>query len=262
MAFKDLPNDSIVKTVLVATTLCLVCSVAVSAAAVYLRPAQEANKLADLQRNIVRVADVPLEGRSVQEVFAEFEARLVDLETGTFSDAMDPLEYDQRKASKDPAQAEPIPARDDIADVKMRERYSTVYLIRDAQGAVEKIILPVRGYGLWSTLWGYLALEGDADTVVGLSFYEHAETPGLGGEVDNPAWKALWDGKEVYGEDGEVQLRLVKGGVDHSDPSNKHKMDALSGATLTSNGVSNLLQYWMGENGYKPFLQNLREGKA
>ena len=211
MAFKDLPNDSIVKTVLVATTLCLVCSVAVSAAAVYLRPAQEANKLADLQRNIVRVADVPLEGRSVQEVFAEFEARLVDLETGTFSDAKDPLEYDQRKASKDPAQAEVIPASEDIADVKMRERYSTVYLIRDAAGAVEKIILPVRGYGLWSTLWGYLALEGDADTVVGLSFYEHAETPGLGGEVDNPTWKALWDGKEVYGEDGDVQIRLVKG---------------------------------------------------
>lgn len=262
MAFKDLPNDSTAKTVIVATALCLVCSVAVSAAAVYLRPAQEANKAADMQKNIVAVSGVDLDGRSVPEVFSTFDVRLVDLETGDYAQGIDVEAYDQRAAAKDPTQAGPIAAERDIADVKMRERYAKVYLIRDAAGAVERIILPVRGYGLWSTLWGFLALEGDANTVIGLSFYDHAETPGLGGEVDNPAWKAQWDGKEIYGPEGDVQIRLVKGGVDPSRPGAEYKVDSLSGATLTSNGVTNLLHYWMGDEGYKAYLDKLREGQA
>ncbi|MGB1557022.1 MAG: Na(+)-translocating NADH-quinone reductase subunit C [Oceanococcaceae bacterium] len=258
MAFKDLPNDSILKTVIVATTLCLVCSVAVSAAAVFLRPVQEANKAADLQKNIVAVAGVDMQGRSVADVFAGFEARVVDLDKGVFTDAVDPANYDQRKAAKDPAQAEALSGAEDIASIKRREHYATVYIVRDAAGGIERLILPVRGYGLWSTLWGYVALEGDANTVIGLSFYEHAETPGLGGEVDNPAWKALWEGKQIYGDAGKVQVELVKGS--HGD--DPHKVDALSGATLTSNGVTYLMQFWMGDKGFKPFLNNLREGKA
>jgi len=262
MAFKDLPNDSILKTVVVATTLCLVCSVAVSAAAVFLRPLQQANKAADLQKNIVAVSGLDFGDKTVADAFSAFEPRLVDLDAGTFSDAMDVANYDQRKAAKDPAQAEVLDKVEDIAQIKMREHLATVYFVRDNAGAIDRIILPVRGYGLWSTLWGFIALEGDANTVVGLSFYEHAETPGLGGEVDNPAWKALWEGKQAYDASGNAQLELVKGGFDPANPANSGKVDALSGATLTSRGVTNLLQYWMGENGFKPFLNNLREGKA
>lgn len=262
MAFKDLPNDSIIKTVVIATTLCLVCSIAVSAAAVFLRPLQEANKAADLQKNIVAVSGIDFGEQSVAEAFASFEPRLVDLDAGTFSSKISVDSYDQRKASKDPAQAEVLNKAADIAQIKMREHLATVYLVRNDAGEIDRIILPVRGYGLWSTLWGFVALEGDANTVIGLSFYEHAETPGLGGEVDNPAWKALWQGKKAFDADGQVQLELVKGGVDHSNPANSGKVDALSGATLTSRGVTNLLQYWMGSDGFKPFLDNLREGKA
>lgn len=249
-------NDTIGKTVLVATALCLVCSVFVSFAAVYLKPLQTANRLLDKQRNIVQVAGVDLAGRSVTEAFEAFEARVVDLETGEFADHVDPLKYDQRKASKDPDQAERLPASEDIAGIKMRERYATVYLSRDANGAIEKIILPVRGYGLWSTLHGFLALKGDGNTVIGLSFFEHAETPGLGGEVDNPKWKSQWTGKKIYDPSGEVQAELSKG--DTSD--SPYKVDALAGATLTSNGVSNLIQYWMGENGFAPFLRTIAKG--
>lgn len=262
MAFKDLPNDSILKTVIVATTLCLVCSIAVSAAAVFLRPLQAANKAADLQKNIVGVSGVDIGNESIAEAFSEFEPKLVDLETGKFTDAVDIDSYDQRKAAKDPKLADPIPRAEDRAQIKLKERITTVYLVRDDAGKIERIILPVRGYGLWSTLWGYLALEGDANTVIGLSFYEHAETPGLGGEVDNPDWKAQWEGKKTYDAEGNVLLELVKGGFDPSKPANAGKVDALSGATLTSRGVTNLLQYWMGEHGFKPFLENLREGKA
>lgn len=259
--FKNLPNDSITKTLIVAVALCLVCSVFVSVSAVYLKPLQEKNKLLDKQTNIVHVAGVPLQGRTIPEAFENIEARVVDLENGQFADDMDPAKYNHRKATKDPTQSEALTAKEDIAGIKRRERYATVYLTRDSQGVIEKLILPVRGYGLWSTLWGFLALEGDANTVIGLSFYEHAETPGLGGEVDNPTWKALWQGKKVYDADGQVALHLVKTQVDANTPDAEHKVDALSGATLTSNGVSHLLKFWMGPKGFKPFLQNLNKGQ-
>lgn len=260
MAFKDLPNDSIAKTVIVAVVLCLVCSIFVSASAVFLKPQQEKNKLLDKQKNIVQVAGIDMTGRTIPEAFEQVEARVVDLQTGEFADQIDAKTFDHRKATKDPAQSEKLAPGLDIAGIKRRERYATIYLTRDAQGEIEKLILPVRGYGLWSTLWGFLALEGDGNTVVGLSFFEHAETPGLGGEVDNPAWKAQWPGKQVYGDDGDVELALVKGGVDSSTPNAEHKVDALSGATLTSNGVSHLVKFWMGEQGFGPFLRNLHKG--
>jgi len=149
---------------------------------------------------------------------------------------------------------------DDIAKIKRRENYATVYLV-ESNGELDKIILPVRGAGLWSTLHGFLALENDLNTVAGLGFFEHGETPGLGGEVDNPNWKALWPGKKVYDE-GDAKIQLIKGSVDANTAEAEHKVDGLSGATLTSRGVTNLLQFWMGENGYKPFLSNLQSGEA
>lgn len=135
-----------------------------------------------------------------------------------------------------------------------------MYLVENS-GAIEKIILPVRGYGLWSTLYGFVALESDANTVVGLGFYEHGETPGLGGEVDNPRWKAFWPGKQVY-RDGEVEIALAKGAVDPASTDAPWRVDGLSGATLTSRGVTNLVQFWLGEDGFQPFLANLKAGEA
>ena len=123
-------------------------------------------------------------------------------------------------------------------------------------GELVRVVLPIHGYGLWSTLYGFVSLEGDANTIEGLGFYDHAETPGLGGEITNPAWVKTWQGKEVYGEDGNVQFEVVKGGA-----KGEHEVDALSGATLTSNGVEYLVQFWMGENGYGPLLKKLREGE-
>ena len=126
---------------------------------------------------------------------------------------------------------------------------------------LDRIILPVHGYGLWSTLYGFIALQSDANTVAGIGFYEHGETPGLGGEVDNPRWKSQWPGKQVY-RDGEAAIALAKGGVDSSSPDAQWRVDGLSGATLTSRGVTNLVQFWLGENGFKPFLNKLKTGDA
>lgn len=254
-------NDGIGKTLLVAFAICIVCSVVVSTAAVVLKPAQEANKTLDRKRNILAAAGMLEPGRSVEDQFAQVQTRVIDLETGRFTDERSPDSYEPVKAAKDPSQSIDLSQEEDIAGIGRRENYALVYLVEDDSGELDKVILPVRGYGLWSTLYGFLALESDMNTIVGLGFYEHGETPGLGGEVDNPRWKALWPGKQVY-RDGEVEIELVKGSVEPDNPRAEWRVDGLSGATLTSRGVTHLVQFWLGEQGYKPFLNNLKSGEA
>lgn len=252
-------NDSTGKTLMVALVLCIVCSVIVSTAAVMLRPAQLANKALDRKQNILAAAGLLREGVSVDEQFASIETRVVNLDTGEFADDIDADSFDQRKAADDSSLSVALSGDEDLAKISRRENYSLVYLVREGD-AIDKIILPVHGYGLWSTLYGFLALEADANTVVGLGFYEHKETPGLGGEVDNPRWKAMWPGKQVYDSSGNVALSVIKGNVNPASSNAKYEVDGLSGATLTSKGVSNLVHFWLDENGFKPFLEKLRKG--
>ena len=253
-------NESMKKVLTVAVTLCLVCSVFVAGSAVLLRDAQQANKAKDMKRNILAAAGLLEPGVSVEDQFKTIEVRAVDFSTGKFTDAVNPDTYDQRKASKDPALSDKIPGDQDIAKIIRQVKYGLVYIVNGDDG-LDKIILPIKGYGLWSTLHGFLALKSDLNTVVGIGFYEHAETPGLGGEVDNPLWKAKWPGKKVY-EDGEVKLSIIKGNADPSNPAAVYQVDGLSGASLTSRGVHNLIHYWMGDQGYAKFLSNLKKGEA
>jgi len=260
-------NDSIGKTVFVAGVLCLVCSVIVAGSAVLLKPIQTENRLLDKQKNILAAAGLLNERESVKTAFEKIETRLVNVSEGRFATPEELSEigvtdvnlYDPRKAAKITGSNVMLSSEQDIASIKMRARYYPVYLHRDSTGKLDKIILPIHGYGLWSTLYGFVALKNDFNTVVGLGFYEHAETPGLGGEVDNPKWKALWPGKKIYDDQNNVSIALVKGNVDKSRPEAVHQVDALSGATLTSHGVSNLTQFWLGKEGFGPFLEKLRK---
>ncbi|MEH6617294.1 MAG: Na(+)-translocating NADH-quinone reductase subunit C [Porticoccus sp.] len=253
-------NDSTSKTIIVALALCIVCSVIVSTAAVMLRPAQQANKDLDRKTNILAAAGMLQEGVSVEEQFSSISTRAVDMATGKFTDAVDVVTYNQRKAAKNPAMSDDL-GDADLAKIGRLAKYMVVYVVEGDAG-IEKIILPIKGYGLWSTLYGFVALESDLNTVAGLGFYEHAETPGLGGEVDNPAWKAKWVGKQSYDAENQQALTVIKGTVDSSRPEAVHQIDGLSGATLTSRGVDNLIKFWMGEQGFAPFLANLRAGEA
>lgn len=254
-------KESTGRTLLVALAVSLVSSVFVAGAAVSLKPEQIENRQLDKQRSILSIAglgDADMPSRTVKEIFASrIEARVVDLETGEYSDAHDPALFDPLRAARDPGLSMALPAGEDPALIKRRERHTTVYLV-EKDGRLESLILPVRGYGLWSTLHGFVALKGDLNTVVGLGFYQHAETPGLGGEVDNPKWKALWPGKQLFDEAGRPVIRIVKGGVDPAGPEARHQVDGLAGATLTSNGVDRLLQFWLGEQGFGPYLAKLR----
>lgn len=255
-------KDSIGNTIKTAFLVCLACSIVVSFSAIALRPIQDVNKVREVKKNILAAAGLFDETKTVEEQFGVIKTRIVDLRTGKYATDMDVDSYDQRKASKDPSQSEKLTASDDIAGIKRVENYAKVYAVEN-NGQLETLILPVRGYGLWSTLWGFVALESDLNTVVGLGFYEHAETPGLGGEVDNPRWKAMWPGKQVFNTDGGVAVYIKKGSVDSSIAAEKtHAIDGLSGATLTSNGVNNLIEFWLGDDGFSPFLKNLKAGGA
>lgn len=253
------------RTLLVALAVCLVCSVFVSGAAVALKSRQQENALLDKQRSILRIAgmiDGNTSAAEVRRVFHEkITPRLVDLKTGRFSDARDPSRFDPLKAAKDPALSEKLPHAQDIASISRLEHESVAYLV-EKDGRIDTLILPVRGYGLWSTLYGFLALKSDLKTVKGLGFYQEAETPGLGGEVENPRWLAQWPGKQVFDDGGRVAVGVVKGGVKPGSPQAVHQVDAIAGASLTSRGVENLLHFWLGPDGFGPFLENLRKGGA
>jgi NADH:ubiquinone oxidoreductase, Na(+)-translocating, C subunit len=257
-------QESIGRTLLVAFVMCLVCSVIVASAAVMLKPVQLTNSLLDKQRNILVIAGLiqpEASAQEVQRVFRErIQPRLVDLDSGRFVEDGKPETFDPLQAAKDPAQSSALSGEDDIASIRRREHRTVVYQVEGPQKQLETLILPIRGYGLWSTLHGFIALKNDLNTVVGLGFYQHAETPGLGGEVDNPRWKALWPGKKVFSDDGsKADIRIIKGSVDPSSPQAAHQVDGLAGATLTSKGVDNLLHFWLGPKGFGPFIANLRD---
>lgn len=254
--FIAMPADSVSKTIFVAVALCLVASTIVSSAAVLLRPLQEANKVRDKHINILQVAGLYDESVDVEKAFESFEPHVLELKSGKFTDKFDAKSFDDRAASSDPSLS--VVLEDDPASIGRQSRYKTIYLLRDKAGDIDKVVLPIHGYGLWSTLHGFIALENNGNDIFGLQFYEHAETPGLGAEVDNPKWKRLWKGKKLTDESGKLQITVAK-----TAPAagKDFHIDALSGATLTSNGVDNLVRFWMGEAGYKKFLANLKAGE-
>ncbi len=252
-------RESLIKTYVVAIGLAVVCSLLVSGAAIGLRPLQEENKIIDRKKNILVVAGLHDAAVPVVEAFQQVEVRIVDIETGEFvsEDKIDPATFDQRAAAKDPNMSVRIPAEKDRAGIGRREKYALVYLVQK-DGQLDQVILPIVGKGLWSTMYGFLAIADDLNTVRGITFYEHAETPGLGGEIDNPQWKAKWTGKKLYDDQGTFKLEVVKGAAATSGPGAEHQVDGISGATLTANGVSYSVAYWMGDDGFKNLLERLR----
>ena len=257
-------NDSSLKTFVVASLLCLVCSVLVSTAAVQLKSRQVRNQRLDRQKNILLagglLASGPVDEQQVARLFGQVESQLIDLETGELAVHPDPQLlklYDQEKAAKDPVHSQAIAREQDLAKLKRRAKWGWVYLVRDDRGDIDVIIVPIKGKGLWSTIYGFLALERDGRVVRGIGIYRHGETPGLGGEIDNPAWQTGWKGKQVSNERGEPVLQVLKGAVAAGSALANRQIDGLSGATITSRGMENMVRYWVGSDGYGKFLSRL-----
>jgi len=236
-----------------------VCSIVVATAAVTLRPLQQKNKLENQQRVILEVAGLYSSEESVAAQFERIEARLVDLETGRYVEDMSVLDFDARDAARDPQTSVTIPAGEDVARLRRRASMAPVYLVRDGDD-LQRVVLPVSGAGLWSTLYGYVAIESDASTVYALRFYEHAETPGLGDGIDKKQWLSQWPGKQIYDAQGDAAITVVKGQATDTMPAAALQVDGLSGATLTGDGVNGLLHYWFGDHGFGPYLDRIRDG--
>ncbi len=265
-----LSKDSTWGTVAVAAVLCVVCSLIVSAAAVALRPAQDFNKKLDQQKNILDATGLSsgefgkpassLSREQIKELSEWIEPRLVDLATGQYTDQYNIDDYEPREFANF-EKGVSIEDQDPKFDPgeKYREKVAKVFIVKKpGDDSIRQIVLPVYGKGLWSTLRGYLALKSDYDTIQGLTFYEHGETPGLGGEVDNPNWKAQWEGQKLYDDKGTPAAIVWKG---PAPAGNQYAVDGLSGATITSRGVTNLLRYWASDDGFGVYLKNLRSGK-
>ncbi len=257
--FRGLPNDSPAKTLAVALGVALVCAVLVSTTAVLLKPRQEANRERERRDQILKIVErLPGLGALLETVAAEqIEAQVIELATGSVAAALDPATYDQRKAAQDPQSSVALAPEDDIARIGRRANHATVYLVR-REGKLALVILPVHGGGYASTLYGFLALEGDGETVVALTFYEHAETPGMGARIGDPDWSGKWTGKKLRDAEGRVTIGVAAGPVDPASPAAAYQVDAISGATRTGQGVTNLLRFWLGDLGFGPYLDTLR----
>ncbi|MDN7124663.1 Na(+)-translocating NADH-quinone reductase subunit C [Pseudidiomarina terrestris] len=257
----DKKNESLSKTLLVVVILCLVCAVVVSGAAVGLKPIQQKNAALDMQRNVLDAAGLLQPDTSVVELFNQrVETKLINLNTLEVveqANDLGPVNYDPIAAANKPEWSTKLDKSEDIAGIGAREDVTKVYFINNEQGELQTLVLYIRGYGLWGTMYGLIALQPDLSTVRSVNFYEHSETPGLGGEIQNPKWVAQWEGKQIYGDNyEEVQFDVMK-----NPAQENHDIDALSGATLTSNGVEYLVDYWFSDKAYGPLLDKIRKGE-
>lgn len=260
-------KNSNTSTVFTALALCLICSIAVSSVAVGLKPKQIENSTLDFNKNVL-IATGKFNPETdtnsvVAERFSDFEVKMVNLQTGKFATdeeikqagISDINGYDIAKAARTPALSTPL--ENDSAAIGGRPKFSKVYIAKDNNGNINLIVLPIHGAGLWGQIYGLLTLDKDFNTIKGVNFYEHKETPGLGSRITDGWWRNLWIDKKLYDDNGNVIMGVAKAGN-----AKATQVDGISGATLTGRGVNNMIQFWLSENGYKTFLENLKAGKA
>lgn len=253
-----LPNDSRAKTLVVALLVALVSATAVSVTAVMLKPRQLANLERERQvRMDAMIAALPGLADILRETGADtLETRLIDLETGSFATDIDPADFDQRAATSNPDLSIALPREADVAGIGRRANLAPVHLLQRGD-EIALIVLPIGGTGYQSTIYAYLALESDLNTVAALTITEQGDTPGLGSRIENPAWQALWPGKKIADETGAIRISVVRGG----QANGPYEVDGITGATRTTSGIANMLHFWLGDYGFGPFLAKLRSGE-
>lgn len=254
-------GDSATRALITAVAVAIVCALVVSYAAVTLRPYYIANLEAERGAQLESILD------ALSQVAGDIdpgdvEARVVELDSGRYSRILDAATYDARKAATDPTLSTLIPPEFDLAGIKRRADHAVVFMTRKRDGSIRELILPVHGVGYQSTLYAYLALAEDANTVLALRFYEQNDTPGIGARIQDPAWEALWPGKRVFDEVGELRAGVARGRVTGGSPDADYMVDGVSGATRTSLGVHGLLRFWLGDFGFGPYLARVREGEG
>ncbi|QYJ78253.1 Na(+)-translocating NADH-quinone reductase subunit C [Shewanella acanthi] len=258
MAFK---KDTVVGTMIFTITLCLLCSFMITGTAGILKERKLAKKRDELQRFVLMASDVGLgEGTEFRDIFAKsVKPLLINLDTGKVDSDTNVLDFDERMAAINPDTSST--PKKDIAKIKTRANDVRVFKVFDDNGKLSSVVVPFYGKGLWSIIYGYMAVEPDLNTVKGIVVYEHGETPGIGDFITDPDWLGLWKGKKLFDDNGKFAMRLVKGGAKEGDT---HGVDAVSGATMTGRGLQRAVEFWFGEEGFQTFFKQLKatEGLA
>lgn len=256
-------NDAPIKAFMVVVVVAVVCSVLVSSTVVVLRPIQLNNQLLERSKNVMGLTGL-LEKESkpsddeILALFKSLDVRIVNIDEATFDSELNVDAFNQRRAVNNPELSVAIPNKNDLASLGRRSRYTTIYLVWQ-DDKFERIILPIHGSAMWSTLYGFLALESDLNTIAAATFYEHGETPGLGDQITRPNWLAQWQGRKIYDEQGTLRFAVGAGRAQAGAPAALYEVDALTGATVTADAVTSLVHYWLGPHGYQPFLDQLRK---
>jgi Na+-transporting NADH:ubiquinone oxidoreductase subunit C len=260
----DDARDSTTRAIVVTLLVCAACSALIATAVTALRPYRESNRerqrterIREMIAGIPGLADVvgPLASGRI-------EVRLVDLATGTYVTDADPAEFDAREAERDPERSVALSKEQDRAGIGRRAKWAKVFLVYEGD-RLRLLVLPVHGAGYLSTLYGYLALDADLNTIRGLSFYQQEETPGLGSEIENPSWLAQWEGKWLRDPSGRLRIEVVQDGARPGSEAERYQVDGISGATRTGAGVTRLLHFWLGSEGFGPYLERLeRQGRT
>jgi Na+-transporting NADH:ubiquinone oxidoreductase subunit C len=256
---RDTPLRALLTVVLTAA----VCSFFVSASVVMLRPIQLNNELLKRSGNVLVLTGLLPPGEQPEDeqmldLFKSLDARVIDIDTATASTALDPWTFDARAAATDPELSVAVPAGQDPASLGRRSRYQTLYLVWK-DGKLDRVVMPIRGAGMWSMIYGYIALEADLNTIAGMVIYEQNETPGLGDMIAKPFWQSKWTGKRLYDEEGDMLFRVAEGPVQAGASGAEYEVDALTGATITANAVTAMMRYWFGPAAYGPLLKKWRE---
>jgi len=234
-------------TILFAAAVCVACSILLSATSAALKSRQERQAEIDRKINVLKALGVAVKneegkkisGEEVESIFSEHISEvIIDAKTGEVVPGLGSADVSKEEIDK-------------------REKLP-LYEWRD-QGEVTKYVFPISGKGLWSTIYGYLALDSDLGTIAGITFYKHGETPGLGGEISADWFQQQFKGKKIY-EDGKLlQFQVVKGKVADKYPKgNDHAVDGISGATLTGKGVTQFMNADLEK--YEKYFSRIRKG--
>ena len=249
---------SVVRALGVTLAVAFVCALLVSAVSVGLRPLQKANVEAERRAQLEIVVNALADIGQAQTI-ENLEAHIVELASGRYDNTQDLATFNAESAIGKPDKSVAIPTDIDVAGIKRRALFAKVYLVRGSGGEIEFIILPVWGRGYQSTLRAWLVLDGDTRSIRALKFYQHGETPGIGARIQEPRWEALWHGVPIYDDSGVLRIGVKTQAGGASADYSTYKVDGISGATRTNQGVDGLIRFWLGDFGFGPYLRRIRE---
>ncbi|WP_394130552.1 Na(+)-translocating NADH-quinone reductase subunit C [Shewanella maritima] len=245
-------KDSVLGTMLFIICLSLVCSFMITGTAEVLKERKLVKQRDEVQRFVLRSAGIEVTD-DFRETFAQrIKPKLLELDTGKLSDRDAILDFDERMAAINPDTS--MQPEKDLAKIGRRANQVRIYQVFDENNQLSTLVLPVYGKGLWSIIYGYVAVEMDLNTIKNITFYEHGETPGIADFVTDSSWLSLWQGKQLFDDKGKLAIKVVKGGADAGDI---HGVDGVSGATRTGVGIQRAVHFWFGEEGYQTFFSQL-----